>query len=249
MPRNVMKVNAQNPESVLVSERAFILRILRRELANWMIQHNPDQYLRNYKAVHAATKEIMTVNRNEQLAQLAKLRKEYSDYMDFDLGDAPEYILYTDALSKTYEEVEQRYNTIILFQTLQVALDENWREFPATSDDHAAYLEEYVILFKNKQFKKKLNDAVDEFIIYLRGKGDAIFENDPLYKTPELIVSLVPHATERRYGFHFRNTEEFGLYSTFHGDNSRPITGIYTGLYRSNGGFDKCLSLDNLFYH
>ena len=80
MPRNVMKVNAQNPESVLVSERASILRILRRELANWMIQHNPDQYLRNYKAVHAATKEIMTVNRNEQLAQLEKLRKEYPDY-------------------------------------------------------------------------------------------------------------------------------------------------------------------------
>ena len=78
-----------------VSERAFILRILRRELANWMIQHNPDQYLRNYKAVHAATKEIMTVNRNEQLAQLAKLRKEYSDYMDFDLHAPYTYCIRT----------------------------------------------------------------------------------------------------------------------------------------------------------
>jgi hypothetical protein len=66
-------------------DRAFVLSVLRRELANWMLRRDPDRYRGIYKNMHDAVAAIRAANRSDQEAQLATLTKEYPFYHDFDL--------------------------------------------------------------------------------------------------------------------------------------------------------------------
>jgi hypothetical protein len=65
---------------------------------------------------------------------------------------------------------------------------------------------------------------------------------EPLYETATFSVRQVPHFAEIRYGVHFNNTDESGLYTVFYGDRDDP----YIGFYRSDAGFTKEINLDDI---
>ena len=229
----------------LASDRDFLLRVLRRELANWMLRRDPDRYLRVYRAAHEAEATIRVADRSEQQIQFGELTKQYPFYQDFDLLGTREHVLYADVLStNSYEEVERHYTDIIRFQSLQIVLDgeSEWKR--ATSDDDLAHLEEYVRQFKDTRFKNRLKDALSEFYAYRRGMEAAksLDANQPLCETAAFSVYHVPHFAENRYGIHFKDTDEYALYGFFYSDKMK----LHEGFYRSNATFDKEIVLDAL---
>lgn len=214
----------------MATDRDFMLRVLRRELANWMLQRDPDRYLRIYKEAHEENKALSIADHNEKLALLTKLSQQYPFYKDFDLVGTREHVLYADAWC-SYDEVERHFRDIIRFQALQIILDENWSGFRATSDNDLAHLEKYVEQYKDALFKRRLKDAVHDFEIYRHVKEGGFGEK---YETATFSVCPVSHVPEIRWGFHFKDTDEYGLYTIFVDDNDK----CYTGFYRSNAGFD-----------
>src|ERR1700719_156035 len=145
-------------------------------------------------------------------------------YEDFDLVGTRGHVLYADALSMyPLENIEEHYLNLVKFHALKLVLDEGWQfRSAATSDRDLEHLQEYVQKIKDTKFRQRLLAAVDEFFAHRR--GDRLRGEGPIaYETDRLAVSYVPHFAENRYGFHFKDTDEFGLYTSFI-DDSRDKT-------------------------
>jgi hypothetical protein len=120
-----------------------------------------------------------------------------------------------------------------------MALDKDWQlQDPATSDKDLKHLEEYVEKIKDTKFRQRLVAAVEEF--YARRGGGGLTSG---YETDLLAVRYVHHYAETRYGVHFKDTGEFGLYSYFYDDRKDKT---YERYYRSDREFIAEIALDNL---
>ena len=155
-------------------------------------------------------------------------------------------MLYADALGMhTNEEIEEHYLNLVKFQALQRALNPDW-EFraPATSDGDREHLQEYARKIKDTRFRQRSVAAVNEF--WARRSDARLSDTDqgPLaYETNVLAVHRVPHFAENRFGFHFKDTNEYGLYGSFY-DDDRDKT--YESFYRSDRLFKSENHLDHL---
>ncbi len=234
----------------LADQHDLFLRVLRRELANWMFRRDPDRYFRIYRKAHEMAAAIGAAARSHQQAQLTKLRKQYPLYADFDLIGTRDHELYADALSmSSYDGIERRFTDIVRFQALKVAFDGDWQEIPrnsATSADDLAHLEKYVRQFKDTRFKNRLKEAINDLDVYTHRKGLTIFSIDQskpkqtLYETGKFSVHHVPSFGDIRYGVHFKDTNEFGLHTTFFFDDrdKKPLEGC--------ADFDNVILLDDI---
>jgi len=240
-----MKPDLQELKRNLACDRNTGLGVLRRELANWMFSRDPDRYLLIYKQAHDVVGKINAAKRSDQQAELSKLTDQYPFYTDFDLVGTRDHVLYADALDAvSYDDAEHRYADIIRFQALKILLDDNWWGFHATSAQDMAHLEEYVTRFKDTRFKNRLKNAIRELHAHQRNTNS---DRPPearasLYEADTFSVRPVPHFAEIRYGVHFKDTNEFGLYTIFLDDSSK----AYIGFYRSDAGFREETVLDDL---
>jgi len=225
----------------MAGDRNFSLSVLRRELANWMFRRDPDRYRRAYKAALEAAAVVAAADPAEKCRQLAELTQRYPFYTDFDLLGSRDYILYSDSLStNSYDSIEHHYTDIIRFQVLQAAIDEDWPGTGAISDPELEHLDSYAQSFKDTLFKARMEQALGEFQAYRRGKGDLGAADT--YETSVLAVRPVAHFAEVRYGIHFKDTNEFGLYGAFVDDDPEKI---FRSFYRSNAGFTEESILDD----
>jgi hypothetical protein len=96
---------------------------------------------------------------------------------------------------------------------LQGASDANWPSTNVTSDRELKHLANYVPRFKDTLFKARIEEATREYLVHRYGKGESVSLDT--YETDVLAIRHVPHFAERRYGIHFKDTDEFGLYGVF----------------------------------
>jgi hypothetical protein len=186
-----MRPTLQELNRNLASDRNLALRVLRRELANWMFRHDPDCYLKTYKIAHEATKAISTLDRSHQSVELSKLTDKHKFYTDFDLIATRDYVLYADALGiNTYEEVEQHY-------------------------------------------------AIRDFRVHQASTREPAM----IYESPLFTVRPVSHFADVRYGVHFKDTDEYGLYTIFLDDSGEKT---YEFVFRSDDTFQKEIVLEPL---
>jgi SAM-dependent methyltransferase len=145
-------------------------------------------------------------------------------------------VLYADALIiSPLEDIEEHYLNLVRFHALQRVLDEGWKfRGDATSDRDLEHLQKYVEKIKDTKFRQRLLAAVDQFFTH-RTDNRLSAEGPLAYETNALAVFYVHHFAENRYGFHFKDTDEFGLYGSFY-DDSRDKT--YQSLYRSDRKFE-----------
>jgi hypothetical protein len=228
----------------LASDRELALTTLRRELANYMVRLDPDRFLSLYRDARAADIAIGQADKASREAQLVAITDKYPLYQDFDLVSTREHVLYADALGcYPLEDIEAHYMNMVKFHALQRALNEDWRmRGEATSDKDLEHLEKYVRKIKDTKFRQRLSAAVDEF--FSRRTSNRLDGKDAVaYETDVLAVHYVPHFAENRYGFHFKDTDEFGLYGTFY-DDSRDKT--YRSFSRTDRKFEAEIYLDHL---
>ncbi len=241
----LMRATVWRSSGALAEAHARWLFLLRRELANWLFRRDPDRYHRAYKTALEVTAAIRAATRAEQRCQHAKLAEQYPSYTDFDLIGTRQYVLYADTLGDhSYDEVERHYTDIVRFEALQAVLDENWPTTDAISEKELEHLERYVQQLKDTLFKGRLEAAIREFRAYQRAKSAGLPEH--IYETETFTVHHVKHFAEIRYGVHFKDTDEFGLYGFFVTDSGETDSGkIITGFYRSNADFTAEIFLDD----
>lgn len=227
----------------MASDRELMLSTFRRELANYMVRADPDRFLRLYHKARAAEASIGSTDKADREAMFTLIAKKYPMYEDFDLVGTREHVLYADALSiSQLEDIEEHYLNLVKFHALQRMLDESWRfRGDATSDRDLEHLQKYVEKIKDTKFRQRLLAAVDQF--FAHRPGNRLTDGPLAYETNALAVFYVHHLAENRYGFHFKDTDEFGLYGSFY-DDSRDKT--YQSLYRSDRKFGAEISLDYL---
>jgi hypothetical protein len=224
-------------------DRQLALRTLRRELANYMVRFDPDRYLRLYRDARAADIAIGKADKASQQAQLATIAKKYPFYEDFDLVSAREHVLYPDVL-RTYslEDIEAHYLSIVKFHALQCVLDRDWKRNDATSDRDLEHLEKYVRQINDTKFLQRLKAALRDFRIHQHGSESRDLSGPIAYETDELAVYYVRHFAETRYGFHFKDTNEFGLRGLFFADSGK----FYESFFRSDPTFESETVIDDL---
>jgi hypothetical protein len=160
----------------------------------------------------------------------------------FDLIATRSYVLYTDTLNRhELDEIEEHYLDLVRFHALQRADNPDWElRPPATSEDEFEHLQSYVQKIKDTKFRQRLVNAVREFFAQIRDPF-AQSEGQAVYETRTLAVYRVPHIVEVQYGFHFKDTDEFGIYSSFYdGDRDKS----HRSLYRSDRSFKTCNGLN-----
>lgn len=216
--------------------RSVYLKVLQRELANFLIRKDPNRFFKLYKKIYEESKSIKKADMDILKAKLRLLAEKYPQYSDFDLISVRDYVLYSDALGCPVEDIEQRYSDILIFQAIQSRIISDWPCFIA-SDEELEHLKGYVCRVVNTKLKQKLKNAISDFYIF---RKDGETEMD----TREFSIRPVNHVAEERYGIHLKDSNEFGLYGYFCFDDGR----IHQSYYRSDAMFEKeeCLDFNDL---
>lgn len=209
-------------------DRNNYLRILRRELANHLMQRDPAMFERLYEKLHYDIARYDTFSKDGLAGEFRALVERFPQYDDFDLIGTRQHVLYPDAFGiHDDEDASEHFRAIVRFQALNAKLDDAWSQFKATSEDDLKHLHDYARDVRDAKFKKRLKSAIDLFY-FARGEDRDSFE------TRDFSVVRVSHIAEIRYGVHFKDTDEYGLYGSFHGDRAEP----YESYYRTNMMFE-----------
>jgi hypothetical protein len=219
-------------------DRNNLLDTWRREIANLLVWRDPDHYIDLYRSLHH---EVSAYRKWEKAALQAKfdeISKRYPHYEDFDPIGTRLHVLYADARPSD-KELEDRFADITRFQAILCATNSSWGMFAATSDDDLHHLMEYALRIKDTKFQLRLERAISDY--YAANATKDVTEHADL-EYGNTTVQRVPHFAENRYGVHFKDTNEFGLYGFFVSDDGR----IFHSYYRSDDTFEEVRLLDIL---
>jgi hypothetical protein len=133
----------------------MILATYRREIANYLMQRDPDRFLNLYRRARAAESAVEAGSEEDREARFAFITNRYPFYSDFDLVGALEHVPYAEALSGyRLEDIEEHYLRLVKYHALRRALDPDWRfRGRATTNLKLEHLQAYVQKIKNKQCK------------------------------------------------------------------------------------------------
>lgn len=229
-------------DDVLVAQahdRNNLLNTWRREIANILVWRDPDRYLNLYRTLHTETSAYKSWKSAALQAKFDELCKKHPNYEDFDAFRTRLHVLYPDARSwQSDEELEAKFSDITRFQAILCTKDHKWRLFAAVSESDIQHLSEYVLKIRDTKFRLRLERAISDYYVWRAGKEtetmDAEAEMMDVYEYGGTTVRHVHHFAENRYGIHFKDTNEFGLYTFFVFDDGR----ISHSYYRSDQTFE-----------
>lgn len=218
-------------------DRAAFLYVVSRELANLLIWKDPDKYLSLYKSLLAETSAYPSWKPEALQQKYNEIANRYPQYPDFDVIGVRPYVLYPSAKSFTDEKLAGHYSDIVRFVAVLIATDESWKRFHGLSQEELEHLTEYVQRIKDTKFKLRLQRAIQDYYVWCSAKP----ENEYQFDYGPVSVRYVRHFAESRYGVHFKDTNEYGLYGFFVHDETKPngeprITYSY---YRSDPTFQE----------
>jgi hypothetical protein len=150
----------------------------------------------------------LKLDRSDQRSELSKLSDKYNSYTD-NLLAAPDYVPYAEVLAiNTYEQAESHYIDINQLQALRTELNHSRPpEYQPRNDEELEHLEIHAQRFKDTVFENRIKKAIHELHIHR-----ASTPKSATYHTALVEVRHVPHFAEIRYGVHFKDTDEYGLY-------------------------------------
>jgi hypothetical protein len=205
---------------------------------------DPDRYVELYRSLHAEVSACKDWKPTALQTKYDEISKRYPQYEDFDPIGTRLHVLYPDARWKSNEELEGHFADITRFQAILCARNPQWNWFTATSDNDLSHLVKYVGQVKDTKFQLRLERAIGDFYVWRTGKDDLTGAEDQtdVFNYRDTTVRRVEHFAENRYGVHFKNTNEWGLYCFFVFDDGR----ISYSYYRSDNTFQQERHLDVL---
>ena len=224
-------------------DRNIFLQVACRELANFLIWHNEARFVNFYLSLH---KELKSISRwkNENLQREYDLiAAKYPQYSDFDTIAIKAYVLYPDGLSwKHIIEVEQVLRDIMVFRTILIATDVNWKHLAVTTgfdENETTHLLEYSQIVSDTKLKMHIDRAMEAFYAFQRDGTETAYENR------WYLIKRIDHFAEGRYGIYVKSSNEYAIHSFFVFDDPLPDGSpkISYGYYRSDAQFESEIPL------
>jgi len=219
-------------------DRSNLLQAYSRELSNYLIQLDPDRYYTVYRRALDEQEKLFTADGKTRDAQLHIITERYPMYEDFDLVGTRPYVLYGETLKRYEDEdIEEHFLNLVRFHSLQRAASEEWRLLmPMLGQKELDHLAGYTRQVKDAKFKERLKQAVKQFQAARETQLSdwQLPDGEKLYEAAEIAVYRVDDIAETVKGIWFKDTNEYGIYSVFYGDEK-----AYESFYRSDRTFQK----------
>lgn len=224
-------------------DRNNLLNTYRREIANVLVWSDPDRYLEFYRTLHA---EISTYNEWKIDALQAKhdeLAKRFPQYEDFDAFGTRLHVLYADTWGGWSDDLAARFADITRFQALACATywkdTATWFGGPTSDSDIDHLSSRYIEMIKDTKFALRLERAVDDYRVWCEGKGGyPLHWDSPIeertFDNYSFMVRPIESFGENRYGVHFKDTNEYGIYGSYVFEDKPRVMHSY---YRSDAAF------------
>lgn len=216
---------------------------LRRQLANEIMADDTEAMHRAFHKLRTYEKDLRKAGKERIDADFKALCMKYPAFQDFEPYGTMHFVAYQDATSSLDTgDLVDRYADIS--QMLIINAARKGTTFEVFSDREAEQLDKAIRKRKDREFKKRMLDAMERYGALLRalrnvpGGDDARGYDDG---TVSIRSVFVEHSPEIGYGIHFADTNEFGLHTVFF-DDERDKT--YRSYYRSDPKFKEQGYLD-----
>lgn len=220
------------------SDRSAYLGVLRRELGNEIMNRDPDRYLKNYYHLLDEKAKFEKLANEEIITRIQTISQDFRYFTDFDVIGTRDYVLYSNAFdTEDIDSLIRTYNNIVSYALLQTKIDEFWKyKVSEISEEELEHLKEYVSKVRDTKFLAHLHQAERDYWNYkVTEPEDLSFENN------EYTVHPITDVAEVAYGVYIKKTDEYGIFSTFYGDNKN-----FDSYYRTDATFEKRIPLYNL---
>lgn len=224
----------RNVETAQGHDRHNFLTALLREIGNDLMQRDPWRFVDVKAKALREVERIAEHSKTDAAHEMAVLCKRYPTYDQFAPFTARNHVLYSDSWSSA-EELEERYLDIVRFMCVIGMIDPHWPFGAPTDEEDLEHARKYAARISDTRLEHRIRSAYAEYVQY---RGDGATRRE--FETPNFSVTPVSHVAESRYGFHFKDTDEYGIHSTFYGDR------IYVSVYRSDEDFESTDRLDSL---
>jgi hypothetical protein len=225
----VMRGAARAIQRAPIEERDLILKIIRREMANWLFREDPERYSLICSRAEILEEEVARMDNKIKTANFVLLADEFP----FDLMGINEYALYSDNFDRRgIEGVEDNYLKVVKYQSLVADANKSFSYLKPTRNFNSETLNKYIERYKDAILLKNLKDVVEKYDWYRSGKFPEYVKIP--WETGQFIIQYVPDFAERRLGIKLKKTNEFGIYSIFIDDNDK----IYKQFYKCSDTFE-----------
>jgi hypothetical protein len=244
--RNFASCDVQTAQA---HDRNNLLNAYRREIANVLVWSDPDRYLEFYRTLHAEVSTYKKWKIDALQAKHDELANKFPQYEDFDAFGTRLHVLYADTRGSWSDDLAARFADITRFQTLACATywkdSATWFGGPTSASD-LDHLTKYIPKIKDTKFALRLERAIDDYHVWCEGKCGRPHWDSPIeeqtFTYRNVVVRPIESFGGSRYGVHFRDTNEHGLYSFYLFDDGR----ISHSYYRSDAAFQNERRLDPL---
>jgi hypothetical protein len=213
------------------------LFLMKRELSNLMISLDEKKFEEYFSEVSILSDEIrISTNWSSASKQLERFAKKFPSIHDWDIIGTKEYIVYSETdISLSFHELATRYREICEVEALNDAISGSVVQ---KSDQEIASLRKYLTLMRDRKFAEKMEYLLEECSLSIQNDVMVIEKND-------VSIHYVPHFSERRIGFHFKVTNEYGMIGKFSMDDGS----LTTTYYRTDHTFsaEKIISIEPLY--
>jgi hypothetical protein len=242
----------------LWNTQQMYLDVLKRELANLIMNEDLDAFEQNYYKLIDYENELKNSSIDRSTIEHLALMEKYQDFSDFDAINTKDYIKYStsngcgSSFSSDLSNFINVYNDISkFFITYKVA---NWQKLKSIKgnenseyfkyyDDHTVEIfRERIKKYKDTKFASRIKKAIDAFSNKYYNLHDphfhkivSAFDDEKIYEDPWFRVEQIPGGFNyRAYSIVLKDTDEFGIYEIESGFED-PNTGKF--YYRSNIDF------------
>ncbi|MCW6507081.1 hypothetical protein [Lichenifustis flavocetrariae] len=224
------------------------LEVLRREVANLIVETDPDLMVRCYERAWAWERETAKNPdrlRADELALVAKIPM----FQDFDIFGTRHFIPYAEGRwAASDDDLVERYLEIGRMLVLMKNRSEIdvVRRRPSHDEKEHKVLLDTVRKVKDRRFRARIEDAMRRCWAYRQGfgagKGEPYAGLHETFSDAEVEVFQIPYglSPDNETGIAFKKTDEYGVYSTFHDDQHDKT---YESYYRTDAAFKARQSL------
>lgn len=203
------------------------LEVLRREIANALIQSDPRRFERAYLRGCDIESELSRAPASRVHAEEQVLLERYTSYTDFDLLGTWHVVPYDQARDMSSDDdLVERYHDICRMILLHRRRDERVKGQPLFNERERKSQVDTLRKHLDKGLKVRIEHAMQLYYAYRHGletgSGEAFLQERPVFRNAELEVFDLPNEfDEGRYGIAFTKTGEFGAYGYLVHDDGR----------------------------
>lgn len=224
---------------------AAYLRVLSREVANELMQRNPDLYYENFGRLLNDWGRLRNQSDEVKSARLKEITDIYITYEHFDeIQMTYPHFLYSEAFEHHDDEsLWILFRDMRLFSALMRELDEFWSNAgqEIARDEHK---EIWNYLHKTREAKLLVHLQNAVHVLKDLERNDAKErETGWAFETSDYCFCRLAPTMELRWGIFVKELDEYGIYGVFHDDKT------FESFYVSDERFEREDELRGRFYH